>query len=120
MTEPVRHRRGTVILLAVAVGLLTVAVGLLGTLYVMQRGDTDEVNQQVATAERELADANDRLAANMSTLDEQDQEREELEDTATALHACADPTAASIEAVRAGDDAALSNALDLMFANCGR
>jgi len=114
------NRRRTVVLLAVAVGLLAAAAGLLGTRYVMQRGDTGAVNQQVATTERELADANTRLAANTSTLDELDQEREELENTGATLHACADPAAASVAAVRAGDDTALSNAVDLMLVNCGR
>jgi len=119
MTEQ-QHRRRTMVLLAVVLGVLVAITGVFGSLYVVARGDTGQVREQQSATEDRVADADLRLATNTSTLDDRDQEREELENDITKLHACADPAAASIVAVNAGDDVALGNAVDLMLDNCGR
>jgi hypothetical protein len=119
MTEQ-RRRRRTVVLLAVVFGVLVAITGVFGTLYVVARGDTSRVNEQLAATEEKVSDADARLATTKSTVDDRERERAELTDANTKLHACADPAAASIAAVNAGDDAALGNAVDLMLDNCGR
>lgn len=112
--------RNTTVMLAVVLGVLVAAAGVFGTLFFLERSATDEVGGQVAVTERELAAARDRLGTEKSTVDELDTDEQDLVAANESLHACADPTKASIEAVRAGDDQGLSDAIDQMFLHCGR
>lgn len=112
--------RRTTVMFAIVLGVLVAATGAFVTLFLAERSAADEVGGQVTVTERELGDAKDRLAADRSTVDELAEEERDLTDANDALHACADPTKASIDAVRAGNDQALSDAIDQMLLHCGR
>lgn len=112
--------RRTTAMLAIVLGVLLAATGAFVTLFLLERSAAGEVGGQVTVTERELAGARDRLATVKSTLDELADEQRDLEDANDALRACADPTKAAIDAVRAGDDEALSAGIDQMLLHCGR
>jgi hypothetical protein len=107
-------------MLVVLVGVLVAATGLFVTLFVLERTAAGAAGERVAVAERELADARDRLAANRSTMDELAAERQGLESANDALRVCADPARSSIEAATTGTDEDLSSAIQRMLALCGR
>jgi len=112
--------RRTTAMLAIVLGVLLAATAAFVTLFLLERSAAGEVGGQVTVTERELGGARDDLAAVKSTVDELADEQRDLEDATDALRACADPTKASIDAVRAGDDEALSDAIDQMLLHCGR
>lgn len=112
--------RRTTAMFAIVLGVLIAAAGAFVTLFLLERSAAAEFGGQVTVAEQELGDARDRLADNRSTVDELADGEQALTDTNDALRACADPTKASIDAVKAGDDKALSDAIDQMLLHCGR
>jgi septal ring factor EnvC (AmiA/AmiB activator) len=112
--------RGTVVTLALVVGLLVAATGVLVVLYVVKQGDTGRLAGEVARTERTIDTRQDRLASLESTVDELDDERSRLDGENRKLHACADPAKDSITAAKAGDRAALDKALDEVVQNCER
>lgn len=112
--------RNTTVMLAIVVGVLVAATGVFVTLFLVERSAAGDVGVQVTVTEQELAGAQDRFADYQSTVDELADEERDLVGTNDALHACADPAKASIAAVRAGDDQALSDAIDQMLLHCGR
>ena len=112
--------RKTTVMLAIVFGVLVAAAGAFVALFLVERSAAGDVNSQITVTERELDDARGRLADSRSTVDELDDRQQDLEDANDALRACADPTKASIEAVRAGDDAELDKQIDQMLLHCGR
>ena len=110
----------TTVMFAVVLGVLVIAAGAFVTLFLVERAAADEVGGQVTVTERELSGVQDRLGTLESTVDELRDEEQVLLDDIDALRACADPTKASIDAVRAGDDQGLSDAIDQMLLHCGR
>jgi uncharacterized protein (DUF3084 family) len=112
--------RRTTVVVAIVLGVLVAATGAFVTLFLVERSAAEEIGGQIAVTERELSDARDRLGTSKSTVDELRDEEQVLTDDVDALRACADPTKASIDAVRAGDDQALSDAIDQMLLHCGR
>ena len=112
--------RKTTVMLAIVLGVLVAATGVFVTLYLVERSATADVGGQVAVTERELAGARDRLGTVQSSVDTLADEERDLVDAGDALRACADPTKAALHAVRAGDDPALSAAVDKMLLHCGR
>ena len=110
----------TTVMFAIVLGVLVVAAGAFATLYLVERSSADEVGGQVTVTERELSGVRDRLGTSRSTVDELRDAEQVLLDDIDALRACADPTKASIEAVRAGDDQRLSDSIDQMLLHCGR
>ena len=112
--------RRTTVMFAIVLGVLVAAAGAFAALYLVERSAAGDVGGQVTVTERELSDARDRLAVTRSTVDELDDAEQVLVDDIDALRACADPTKASIEAVLADDDQALSAAIDQMLLHCGR
>lgn len=105
---------------AVVLGVLVAAAGAFVALFLIERSAASEVGGQVTVTERELSGARDRLGTARSTVDELADDEQVLRDEVDALRACADPTKASIDAVRAGDDQALSDSIDQMILYCGR
>ncbi len=112
--------RKTTVMLSIVLGVLVAATGVFVTLYLMERSATEDVNRQIAVTERELAGARDRLATVQSTVDQLADEERDLVDANDALHACADPTKAALDAVETGDDGALTAAIDQMLSHCAR
>lgn len=112
--------RRTTVVFAVVLGVLVAAAGSFVALYLVERSAASEVGGQVTVTERELSGTRDRLGTAESTVDELRDGEQVLLDDIDTLRACADPTKASIDAVRAGNDQALSDAIDLMLLRCGR
>jgi hypothetical protein len=112
--------RRTTVVYAIVLGVLVAAAGSFVVLFLVERSAASEIGGQVTVTERELSGARDRLGTTKSTVDELSDAEQVLRDEVDALRACADPTKASIEAVRAGDDQGLSDAIDQMFLYCGR
>ncbi|MFC4855358.1 hypothetical protein [Actinophytocola glycyrrhizae] len=112
--------RATTVVFAIVLGVLVAAAGAFATLFLTERSAAGAVGGQVTVAERELAGARDRLGTEKSTVDELAVEERELTDGVEALRACADPTKAAIAAVRAENDQALADAIDLMLLHCTR
>lgn len=112
--------RRTTVMIAIVLGVLVAATGAFVTLFLLERSAAGEVGGQVTVTERELGDARDRLGTEKSTVDELADEEQTLTDANEALRACADPTKASIAAVKADNDQALSDAIDQMLLHCGR
>jgi hypothetical protein len=112
--------RRTTVVYAVVLGVLVAAAGAFVALFLVERSAASEVGGQVTVTERELSGARDRLGTAQSTVDELADGEQVLRDEVDALRACADPTKASIDAVRAGDDQALSDSIDQMILYCGR
>jgi hypothetical protein len=113
-------RSGTVVTLAVVVGLLVAATGVFVALYVMKRGDVERATGEVTRTERAIDSRQARLDSIKSTVDDLKAERTRLEGDNTRLHACVDPTRAMFAAAQAGDKAALDAAIDDVVRNCGR
>jgi hypothetical protein len=111
-------RSGTVVTLAVVVGLLVAATGVFVALYVMKRGDVERATGEVTRTERAIDDRQVRLNGIESTVDDLEAERTRLEDDNERLHACADPTRAMFAAAQSGDRAALDAAIDDVVQNC--
>lgn len=112
-------RRNTAVFV-VLIGVLVAATGLFVSLYLVERKGAAEVGEQAAAVEREVAASRDEARANRSTKDELVDQHSDLQAENDTLHACADPTKASIEAFLADDDAAFSTAIDQMYLYCGR
>ena len=112
--------RRTTVVYAIVLGVLVAAAGSFVALFLVERSAANEVGGQVTVTERDLSGAQDRLGAAKSTVDGLRDGEQVLLDDIDALKACAEPTKASITAVRAGDDQALSDAIDQMFLHCGR
>jgi hypothetical protein len=112
--------RNTTVMLAIVLGVLVASAGVFTTLFLIEHAAARDVGGQVTATEQELAGERDLLAHNRSTMDELASAEQDLVDANAALHACADPTKASIAAVRADDDQALSDAIDQMLLHCGR
>ena len=112
--------RKTTVMLAIVLGVLVAATGVFVTLFLLERSAAAEIGGQVTVKERELDGARDRLATVKSTVDELGGEEQDLVDAGDALRACADPAKASLEAVQAGNDQALSDAVGDMLLHCGR
>lgn len=112
--------RKTTVTLAIVLGVLVAATGVFVTLFLLERAAAAEVGGQVTVRERELDGARDRLATVKSTVDDLADEELDLVDTGDALRACADPAKAALDAARADNKQALSDAVDEMLLHCGR
>lgn len=112
-------RRNTAVFV-VLIGVLTAATGLFVSRYLVDRKGAAELGEQATAVEREVSAARAEVRDNRSTKDELVEQHADLQAENDTLHACADPTKASIEAFLADDDAALSAAIDQMFLHCGR
>jgi hypothetical protein len=112
--------RKTTVMLSVVLGVLLAATGVFVTLYLVERSATGDVGRQIAVTDKELAGARDRLDTVRSTVDKLADEERDLTDANDALHACADPTKAALQAVSNRDDAALNAAIDQMLLHCAR
>jgi peptidoglycan hydrolase CwlO-like protein len=115
----VTRSRSTAVLVALVV-VLVAATGVFVSLLLVERAGAKEVGEQSAAVQRQVSDARAVVRDNRSSADDLVEQRSELQAENDTLHACADPTKDSIAAVRAGDDAALDAAIDLMFVHCGR
>lgn len=113
-------RRGPLVALAVVVGLLVAATGVLAVLYLVQHGESGRAAGEVARTERAVDDRQDRLASIESTVDDLDAKRSRLEGDNRKLRACADPARDIVLAAQAGDKAALAEAIDEVLRNCER
>jgi hypothetical protein len=113
-------RSGTVVTLAVVVGLLVAATGVFVALYVMKRGDVERATGEIARTERTIDNRQERLGSIESTVDQLEAARTGLEDDNQRLHACADPARDMFAAAQAGDKAALDEAVDGVVRNCAR
>jgi hypothetical protein len=113
-------RRGTVVTLAVAVGVLVAATALFVVLYVMEQTGIGRVEEQIGTAEGSIADGTERITIMKSTVDELDAERTRLATTNTDLHACADAAKDSVSAAQRADKPAFDAAMNKVFVHCRR
>lgn len=112
-------RRSTAIFVVLVV-VLVAATGLFVSLYLVERAGAKDAGEQSAAVEREVSDARAVVRDNRSAAGDLVELHTDLQAENDTLHACADPTKDSIAAVRAGDNAALDAAIDLMFLHCGR
>lgn len=113
-------RRGTVVSLAVTVGVSVAATAVFVVLYVMKQTDIGQAEAEIATTGTSLADENARLAAAKSTVDELGAEWSRLSTANAELRACADPARDSVRAAQRQDTAAFEVAMDKVFTNCRR
>lgn len=113
-------RSGTVVTLAIVLGLLVAATGVFVTLYTNKQGDAERAAGELARTERTIDSRQDRLDSIESTMDELDSDRTRLEGENGRLHACADPAKDMIDAARSGDEAGFNAASADAIQNCGR
>jgi hypothetical protein len=113
-------RRGPLVGLAVVVGLLVAAAGVLAVLYLVQHGESGRAADEVARTERAVDERQGRLASVESTVDDLDAERSRLEGDNRKLRACADPARDIVVAAQNGDQDALAEAIDAVLRNCER
>jgi hypothetical protein len=113
-------RRATVIVLAVAVGVLVAATALFIVLYANKQADIRQTEEQIGTTVSSIADSGARLADIKSTVDKLDTERDRLTTLNTELRACSDAAKASIVAVQKADKAAFDAAMDKILSKCRR
>jgi hypothetical protein len=114
------YRRGTVVSLAVALGLLAAATGLFAALDASRQDDIGRLREQIAATEGSIASAQARRTTAVSTVDGLNAAWTQLEATNKKLHACADPAKDSVIAADKNDLAGLDQALDKVIADCGR
>jgi flagellar basal body-associated protein FliL len=113
-------RRGTVISLAVAVGVLVAATALFIVLYGNKQADIRQVEERVGTTVSLVAEQNARLADTKSTVDKLDAERTRLTTLNAELRTCSDAAKASVVAAQKADKAAFDAAMDKIFTKCRR
>ncbi|CAM4235038.1 hypothetical protein KIPE111705_45805 [Kibdelosporangium persicum] len=113
-------RRGTVVTLAVAAGVLVAATALFVVLYVREQTEISRVEERIATAEVSIAGGNERITVMKSTVDELDAERARLTTMNAELHACADAAKDSVAAARRANEAAFGAAMGKAFVHCRR
>jgi hypothetical protein len=113
-------KRTNTAVFVVLIGVLAAATGLFVSLYLVERKGAAEVGERATAVEREVSAAQAEARDNRSTKDAAVDAHAGLRAENDTLHACADPTKASIEAFLIDDDAAFSAAVDQMFLHCGR
>ena len=82
----------------------------------MERRDGPRSSQ----TESELAGQKDKLTDAKTAADDAEQQNQELQTTNDQMKACADASKAAITAAQAGNDQALSEAIDRMLTDCVR
>ncbi|MFC0105839.1 hypothetical protein [Kibdelosporangium aridum] len=113
-------RRGAVVSLAVAFGVLVAATALFVVLYVQQQNDISQLAERIDTPERSITDRTARLGTVKSTVEELRAEQSRLTTTNTEMRACATANKDSIAAVQRADKAAFDAAITKFFINCRR
>jgi hypothetical protein len=117
--EP-RYRPAGVAALAVATGALASAAGLFAAQYAARQGDIGELRQQIAITQGSIAGAQAQQATVASSVKGLDAAWSRLEGTNKDLHACADPARDAVIAAREQDSAAVADAVQKLYALCGR
>jgi hypothetical protein len=111
-------RGGTVVTLAVVLGLLVAATGLFVVLYLNEKDGAVRASGDVARTESAIDGRGHRLASIKSAVDTLDAEKSRLDSDNRELHACADPSSDLVEAARARDEAGVKKASSEVLRNC--
>ena len=113
-------RRGTVIFLAIAVGVLVATTALFVVLYVTKQQDIGTVTEQIGTTERSIDDQSRRLATVRSAGESLATEQTQLTTANTKLRACTDAAKDTVTASARNDKDAFTKAMAKVIVHCRR
>ncbi|ALG09196.1 hypothetical protein [Kibdelosporangium phytohabitans] len=113
-------RRGAVVFLAVAIGLLVAATALFVVLYVKKQTDLGKVSDQIRTTEVSVADQSKRLTTVKAAVADLDTERSQLSTTNAKLRLCSDAARNSVAAAQRSDRTAFDAAMARALVHCRR